>query len=169
VGHIAIQIARAFGAEAYATVSSEKKSVVEKLGAVPIDYRASHVEEYVAAHTKGKGFDIVFDTVGGATLDASFAAVKRYGHVVSALGWGTHSLAPLSFRGATYSGVFTLLPLITGEDRARQGKILAQAAALAEEGKLRPILYAQRFSAADIEAAHAVVEKGSLGKVVVDI
>lgn len=32
VGHIAIQIARALGAEAYATVSSEKKSVVEKLG-----------------------------------------------------------------------------------------------------------------------------------------
>ena len=37
----------------------------------------------------------------------SFAAVKRYtGHVVSSLGWSTHSLAPLSFRGATYSGVF---------------------------------------------------------------
>ena len=38
------------------------------------------------------------DTVGGATLDASFAAVKHFGHVVSALGWGTHALAPLSFR-----------------------------------------------------------------------
>jgi len=146
-----------------------KEECRRKAGAVPIDYRTSHVEEYVAAHTNGKGFDIVFDTVGGATLDASFAAVKRYGHVVSALGWGTHSLAPLSFRGATYSGVFTLLPLITGEDRARQGKILAHAAALAEEGKLRPLLYSERFSAADIEAAQAVAEKGSLGKVVVEL
>jgi NADPH:quinone reductase-like Zn-dependent oxidoreductase len=169
VGHIAIQIAQAFGAETYATVSPEKRRVVEKLGAVPIDYRSSHVEEYVAAHTNGKGFDIVFDTVGGATLDASFVAVKRYGHVVSALGRGTHSLAPLSLRGATYSGVFTLLPLITGEDRARHGKILARAAALANEGNLRPLLYSQRFSTADIEAAQAVVEKGSLGKVVVEL
>jgi len=68
--------------------------------------------------------DIVYDTVGGATLDASFASVKRYtGHVLSSLGGGAHSLAPLSFRGATYSGVFTLLPLITGENRAHHGEI----------------------------------------------
>jgi NADPH:quinone reductase len=57
----------------------------------------------------GEGFDIIYDTVGGSTLDQSFVLVKPYtGHVVSILGWGTHSLAPLSFRGASYSGVFTL-------------------------------------------------------------
>src|SRR6266436_3711767 len=66
------------------------------------------VEDYVTVHTGGRGFDIVYDTVGGATLDASFNAVCRFGHVVSALGWGTHALAPLSFRAASYSGVFTL-------------------------------------------------------------
>src|SRR6202042_3722530 len=105
---------------------------VEDFGAIPIDYRSSSVEDYVAAHTDGKGFDIVYDTVGGATLDASFIAVKRYtGHVVSCLGWGTHSLAPLSFRSATYSGVFTLHPLITGLGQAHHGEILSEAAALA--------------------------------------
>jgi NADPH2:quinone reductase len=34
---------------------------------------------------------------------------------VSALGWGTHALAPLSFKAASYSGVFALLPLLTGD------------------------------------------------------
>jgi NADPH:quinone reductase len=170
VGHIAIQIARAYGAEVFATVSPEKKEIVEGFGATPIDYRSSSVEEYVAASTEGKGFDIVYDTVGGATLDSSFVAVKRYtGHVVSCLGWGSHSLAPLSFRGASYSGVFTLLPLITGESRAHHGKILAQAAALAEAGKLRPLLNEQRFSVKEIGAAHALVESGTLGKVVVEL
>ena len=72
----------------------------------------------VARYTDGRGFDVIYDTVGGATLDASFNAVRRFGHVVSALGWGTHALAPLSFRAATYSGVFTLLPLLTREGRA---------------------------------------------------
>src|SRR6202044_4025871 len=120
-------------------------------GATPIDYRARSVNEYVAEMTSGKGFDIVFDTVGGATLDASFIGVKRYtGHVVSCLGWGNHSLAPLSFRGATYSGVFTLLPLLSGEGRAHHGEILAQAAALAESGKLRPLLNERRFSPREI-------------------
>jgi NADPH:quinone reductase len=170
VGHIAVQIARAFEAEVFATVSPDKKKIVEDFRAVPIDYRSTSVEEYVAAYTEGAGFDIVYDTVGGPTIDASFAAVKRYtGHALSCLGWGSHSLAPLSFRGATYSGVFTLLPLITGEGRAHHGKILAEAAVLAEEGKLRPFLNERQFSIADIEAAHALVESGALGKVVVEL
>jgi NADPH:quinone reductase len=170
VGHIAVQIARAYGAEVFATVSRDKAHLVEGFGAAAIDYRSSSVAEYVAASTEGKGFDIVYDTVGGATLDASFVAAKRYtGHVVSCLGWGSHSLAPLSFRGATYSGVFTLLPLITGESRAHHGEILTQAAALVEAGKLRPLLSERRFSIEEVGAAHALVESGATGKVVVEL
>jgi NADPH2:quinone reductase len=168
VGHIAIQIAQAFGARVFATVSRDKKEIVERFGASPIDYRSMPVEAYVAEYTGREGFDIVYDTVGGETLDASFVAVKRYtGHVVSSLGWGSHSLAPLSFRGATYSGVFTLLPLITGQDRAHHGEILARAAALADAGKLRPLLSDQQFSPANLAEAYARVEAGSVGKVVV--
>jgi NADPH:quinone reductase len=170
VGHIAVQIARAYGAKVFATVSPEKKNIVESFGATPIDYRSSPVEEYVTACTAGKGFDIVYDTVGGATLDSSFVAVKRYtGHVVSCLGWGSHSLAPLSFRGATYSGVFTLLPLMTGEGRAHHGRILAQTSALIEAGKLKPLLNERRFFVEDMDAAHALVEAGTLGKVIVEL
>ena len=170
VGYVAIQIAQAFGATVFATVSAEKAALVEDLGATAIDYRSTPVEEYLKTCTAGVGFDIVYDTVGGATLDASFISVKRYtGHVLSSLGWGTHSLAPLSFRGATYSGVFTLLPLITGEHRAHHGQILAQAARLAEQGRLKPYLSDERFAPSNLEAAFARVQAGSLGKVIVDI
>jgi NADPH:quinone reductase len=170
VGHVAVQLARAYGARVFATVSAEKKQVVESFGATPIDYRSSSVEEYVSQVTAGKGFDIVFDTVGGATLDASFVAVKRNtGHVVSCLGWGTHSLAALSFRGAAYSGVFTLLPLLTGEGRAHHGEILAHIKALVEAGKLKVLLNERSFSAEEIGAAHTLVETGSSGKVVVEL
>ena len=170
VGHIAVQIARAYGANVFATVSAGKKKIVEDFGAVPIDYKTVSVDAYVASCTQGQGFDIVYDTVGGATLDASFEALKRYtGHVLSSLGWGSHSLAPLSFRGATYSGVFTLLPLISGESRAHHGRILSEAASLVEEGKLKPLLSEQHFSPADLESAYARVEDGSLGKVVIEI
>jgi NADPH:quinone reductase len=86
VGHIAVQIARAFGAEVFATGSAASQAYIKLLGAVPIDYRAMTVENYVAKYSDGRGFDIVYDTVGGATLDASFNAVARFGHVVSALG-----------------------------------------------------------------------------------
>lgn len=171
IGQAAVQIARARGAEVFATGSPARLAVIERLGAHPIDHTTTAVEEYVAEHTGGEGFDVVFDTVGGSVLDASFTAVRTYtGHVVSALGWGTHSLAPLSFRGATYSGVFTLLPLLTGSGREHHGEIMREAAALAEAGALRPLLDPRHFTLADIADAHAAVESGTAqGKVVIDI
>jgi NADPH:quinone reductase len=169
VGHIAVQLAKAFGALVFTTVSSNKQGIAESFGATPIDYRSLSPEQYVALHTDGEGFDVVYDTVGGATIDASFIAVKRYtGHVVSCLGWSTHSLAPLSFRCATYSGVFTLLPLLSGLGQAHHGGILREVAALADAGKLKPLLNERRFSPADIADAHALVESGALGKVVIE-
>jgi NADPH:quinone reductase-like Zn-dependent oxidoreductase len=169
VGHIAVQIAKAFGAEVFATVSPDKTGIVAGFGATPIDYKSLSVTEYVAKYTGGAGFDVIYDTVGGRTLDDSFAAVRHHtGHVLSCLGFGTHALAPLSFRGATYSGVFTLLPLITGEGRLHHGEILAAAAKLADEGKLKPLLAIERFNVSTIDQAHALVERGSLGKVVVE-
>jgi NADPH2:quinone reductase len=169
VGHIAIQIARAFGAEVFSTVSPQKAEIVQRFSAVPVDYISLSVEDYVAKFTRGAGFDVIYDTVGSATLDASFRAVKLYtGHVVSILGWGTHSLAPLSFRGATYSGVFTLLPLLSGQGFAHHGEILRRAAALADAGKLTPLLTERRFSIADIGAAFATVASGSVGKTVIE-
>ncbi len=73
------------------------------------------------------------------TLDDSFAAKVYTGHVVSCLGWGTHRLAPLSFRGATYFGVFTLLPLLTGKGWEHPGEILREATRLLEAGHLKPL------------------------------
>jgi NADPH:quinone reductase-like Zn-dependent oxidoreductase len=170
VGHVAVQLARALGAELFATGSAKNAAYIKELGAVWIDYATETVDDYVARYTGGRGFDVIYDTVGGATLDASFNAVKRFGHVVSALGWGTHVLAPLSFRAASYSGVFTLLPLLTGEGRSRHGDILREATRLAEAGQLRPRLDPRRFGLGNVSDAHAALETQSAeGKVVIDI
>ena len=169
VGHIAIQIALASGARAYATGSAHDRALIERLGATWID-RNTEIEAYVSEQTDGRGFDIVYDTVGGAVLDASFNAVRRFGHVVSALGWGTHALAPLSFRAATYSGVFTLLPLLTGEGRAHHGEILREATRLSEAGRLVPKVDPRRFTLETLGDAYAaLVARSTDGKLVVDI
>src|SRR5262245_9251502 len=169
VGHMAIQIARAFGATVFATGVPSRQSVIERFGANFID-RSEPVEDYVTRLTGGSGFDIVYDTAGGAALDASFDAVSRFGHVVSSLGWGRHTLAPLSFKGATYSGVFTLLPLLTGEGRAHHGGILAQATRLVEAGELVPLIDPRRFSLASVESAYnALRDHDAQGKIIVDL
>lgn len=171
VGHIAIQIAVAIGAEVYATGSAAQKTLIESFGATAIDYHTTTVEQYVKQYTDDTGFDIIYDTVGGATLDASFAAIRPYtGHVVSCLGWGTHSLAPLSFRAASYSGVFTLLPLLTGKGRAHHGDILRAASKLAAQGKLRVVVDEQHYTFSNVADAYmAITNRTASGKLVVDI
>ena len=95
--------------------------------------------------------------------------VKRFGHVVSALGWGRHALAPLSFRAASYCGIFTLLPLLTGVGRAHHGEILREAAKLAEQGQLKPLLAERSFGPGEIAEAYDAVAAGSKGKVVLEL
>jgi NADPH:quinone reductase len=171
VGHIAIQLAAAFGAEVFATGRPGQVTVIESLGARFIDHTISTVEQYVREYTGGDGFDIIYDTLGGDTLDQSFAAVRIYGgHVVSCLGWGEHKLAPLSFRAATYSGVFTLLPMLTGHGLGSHGEILQQAASLIERRKITPLMDPRRYSWGGALLAHQAVELGKTqGRIVVDI
>jgi NADPH2:quinone reductase len=169
VGYVAIQIAKAFGAEVYATDSEPKRSAIEQLGAVFID-RNEAVEAFVARHTGGQGFDLVYDTAGGAALDNGFKSVRRFGHVVSCLGWGVHALAPLSFKAASYSGVFTLEPLLTGVGGEHHGEILLEAARLAEAGQVAPLVDARRFTLESVGEAYGLIrDRGARGKLVVEI
>jgi len=171
VGQVAVQLAKARGADVYATGSAASLDFIRSLGATAIDYQAQSVEDYVEHYTAGEGFDIVYDTVGGSTLDASFKAVKPYtGHVLSCLGWGQHSLAPLSFKSATYSGVFTLAPLLTGKGREHHGAILREAAALANAGQLTIRVDQQHFELPEVnEAFRQVAEGRGKGKTVIQL
>lgn len=152
VGHLVVQLALARGARVFATALDADLAYVEALGATPIE-----ATREAADFTDGVGFDIVYDTGGGALLDASFRAVKRFGHVVSCLGWGAHALAPLSFKQATYSGVFTLHPLLENEGREHFGEILAQTARLVEAGKLLPRLDPREFTLGSLNEAYDAV------------
>jgi NADPH2:quinone reductase len=171
IGHVAVQIAKANGAKVFSTVDPSKNELMQQYGVTPIDYTKLSVDEYINEYTQGEGFDIIYDTVGGTTLDASFKAVKQYsGHVLSALGWGTHSIAPLSFKGATYSGVFTLYPLISGKGRAHHGEILREATKLVEAGKVIPMVDPVTYTMDRIaDAYNAITDKTNNGKVIIDI
>jgi NADPH2:quinone reductase len=55
VGHMVVQIARAFGAQVFATVSKDKVKIAEHFGAIAIDYKTDTVDDYVAQHTNSAG------------------------------------------------------------------------------------------------------------------
>ncbi|WP_454780526.1 zinc-dependent alcohol dehydrogenase family protein [Legionella sp. WA2022007384] len=170
VGHIAIQLAKWAGAEVYATVSSpDKADIAKSLGAKEtINYRLESVQDYVNRLTHGKGFDIVFDTIGGENLDKSLAAVALYGNVISIQAASNHDLSPLHSKSASLHAVFMLLPLLRNIERERHGKILKEIATLADEGSLKPLIDPHLFYFENIDKAHALLESGkAVGKIVV--
>jgi hypothetical protein len=69
-----------------------------------------------------------------------------------------------------YSGVFTLLPLLTGEGRMRHGDILREATRLVGGGKVVPRLDTRRFTLDSVgEAYTAIKERSARGKLVVEV
>ena len=170
VGHLVVQLAVAHGAEVFATVRSHGVETVRRLGATPIDVTTTSVADYVAEHTGGKGFDIIYDTIGGPALDSAFEAIAHYGHIASCAAFGEHALATGSLRCATLSGVFVLLPMLTGERRAHHGDVLRQVTQLVEAGRVAAIVDARRFDLDSAMDAHALVEQGGAQvKVVIDV
>ncbi len=170
VGHIAVQIALAKGATVFATGGPGAAELIRGYGATPIDYTQLQPGHYLKTFTADEGFDVILDTIGGTVLDNSFKMARRYtGHVVSILGWGTHSLAPLSFRGGTYSGVFTLYPLLTGINQAHHGMALQEATKLIRAGKLVPLVDPATYRPGEIQQAYdALEQRTNKGKVVIE-
>ncbi|WP_283152441.1 zinc-dependent alcohol dehydrogenase family protein [Guptibacillus hwajinpoensis] len=171
VGHIAIQIAKSLGAIVYTTASTnEKMKLGQELGAdYAINYQETSVEEYVNHYTDGKGFDAVFDTVGGDNMEKSFQAVKNGGDVACIVGSGEHDMTQLYVKSASYHGVLMLVPMLTNEGREHHGEILNRVAHMVDHGILKPVLDEQCFTFTTIGDAHARLESGkTVGKVVAE-
>jgi NADPH2:quinone reductase len=77
-GQAAVAIAKHHGATVIAAASPDKHEVVRSLGADHvIDSRSADIAGEVLRLTDGAGVDLVLESVGGATLEASLAAAKR--------------------------------------------------------------------------------------------
>lgn len=170
VGHVAVQLAKHFGADVYSTGGGEKQlALIEQLGATAINYKTETVAEYVANHTEGAGFDLVFDSVGGANLTNSFEAAALNGHIATTVSMCELDLTPAHFKGLSLHVVFMLIPMLHNFKREQHAEILRELAQIAESGDLTPVLDEMRYSLEEVGQAHARLESGqAMGKVVVE-
>ncbi|MGA9316984.1 MAG: NADP-dependent oxidoreductase [Nitrososphaeraceae archaeon] len=78
VGSFAVQLARWSGAHVIGTASTYDSSFLEDLGVHDvIDYKKTRFEDRV------HDVDVIFDTVGGNTLERSWKVLRRGGRLVS--------------------------------------------------------------------------------------
>ena len=124
VGVFAVQLAHWVGAHVIATASARNRDFLRDLGANEIiDYTTTRFEEVV------HDVDLVFDTVGGDTLERSWQVVKPGGVLVSVV-----SPRP-SFEEAKAHGVRPVWFVV--EPNREQ---LIQIGALIDAGQVRPII-----------------------------
>lgn len=84
IGTTAIQLARAFGAQVFATArSAEKCAAISSLGATAIHYREQDFVAVIKEQTKGQGVNVILDMVGGDYIQRNFSAAAKDGRIVS--------------------------------------------------------------------------------------
>lgn len=172
VGHIALQLAKSSGAKVVATVLKDADIPLAKsLGADEvINAKEETVEHYVKRLTNGLGFDIVFDTIGGANLNNSFLAAALNGDVVTTVSRATYDLTIMHNKALSLHVVFMLLPILNGIGREDHGKILSNVASIVEDNQLKPMIDSHHFTLEQIKEAHELLESGKArGKIVLSI
>jgi NADPH:quinone reductase-like Zn-dependent oxidoreductase len=138
VGLFAVQFAHWKGAHVISTASTRNVDFVRSLGAeTVIDYTKAHVEDEV------HDIDLVFDTVGGATLATAWPTLKRGGTLVSIAGQPDAGKArELGVRTANFSAQVTSELLSTFARLIDEGQIKTFVGAtfpLSEAGKAQEL------------------------------
>ncbi|MFZ5478657.1 MAG: zinc-binding dehydrogenase [Myxococcota bacterium] len=152
VGVMAVQIARLFGCEVHATASTEaRRTRLAELGATPWPY------EKIGA----KGFDVVVESVGGPTWEASVRALSWGGRLVICGATGGPE-APMNLRALFFKQLSVL-----GSTMGTSADMLA-AWREVEAGRIRPIVD-RVMPMSRVGEAHGVLERReAFGKVVLE-
>lgn len=168
VGHLAAQLAKWQGAVVFGTVTSREKGIIaQQFGTdVVLVSGEQSVAQIVAQQTDMRGFDAVFDTIGGSHLIESFEAVRLGGTVCTISARTTLDLSLMHQKGLTLRVVYMLLPLLHGSGREKHGEILTQAAQLISDGQLKVRQADRAFTFSEISEAHRYYESHqAIGKV----
>jgi NADPH:quinone reductase-like Zn-dependent oxidoreductase len=159
-----IQLASALGARVIALSGSDEKLIRAKaLGAAEtINYR-KHPEwqQQVLELTDGQGADNILDVVGGSSLNRSVQALTEGGQL-SVIGFlesitANLDLLPVIFKATQVQGI-----LVGNRDAFEaMNKVI-------EKHAIRPVIDTV-YSFADVHAAFAHLERGAIGKIVIQV
>jgi NADPH2:quinone reductase len=174
VGTLAVQLAKSWGAgNVIAVASSEEKlQLAKELGADSLVLADSPtLKDDLQAANGGKKVDVVLEMVGGATFDASLAALAPFGRLAT---FGMASRTPP-------------LPINAGELMARSRAVIGfwlahcfgnpamlqpqmtELLGMVVAGTLKPLV-GGTYPLAEARAAHeALRSRGSVGKLVLEV
>jgi NADPH:quinone reductase-like Zn-dependent oxidoreductase len=159
VGLIAIQLAKLLGVTVIGTVGSDEKAKLAKSYGCDhtIVYTREPFAERVKQITKGRGVDVVFDSVGKDTFQGSIDSLRKYGLLVS---FGNSSgKAPPFELTALKGALFITRPTLMAYTESREELELTATpfVKLVAQGKVK-IPVERSYALADIQQAHRDLE-----------
>jgi NADPH:quinone reductase len=172
VGHAAIQLARWAGAMVIATISTPEKAQIARAAGANhvVDYRRSDAADEIR-ELAPQGIDVIVEVAPAANAVLDVAIVAEHGTVAAYASDADELSVPvreLMFRNIRYQ--FVLVYTVPSE--AKETAISDVSAAVAAgalpvgEGAGLPL---HRFPLERTADAHAAVEAGTVGKVLVDV
>ncbi len=162
VGALAIQLAKLCGAYVFTTCSDYNIDLVKELGAdVVIDYKEDDFVEIIKEETNGKGVDVIFDTVGGATFIKSIETAKPFCRIASIV----RDITETSMPPELYSKNISLHFVFVQSSRYKLDMIRN----LIEKKQVRPVIDSVMLLK-DVAQAHKKLENGGVrGKIVLEV
>ncbi len=175
IGTTAIQLAKAFGAQAiFATAGSRDKChACEKLGATrAIDYKHEDFVKVIKDATSGRGVDVILDMVGGDYIQRNISALAVDGRLVYiAFLRGAQNeinLMPLMLKRGWLTGS-TLRARPVEQKGAIAAALRRQVWPLLDQGKIKPQIY-RVFPLTEASEAHRLMESSAhIGKIVLAV
>jgi NADPH2:quinone reductase len=171
IGTMAIQLAKAFGAQVIVTVGSkEKADACLKLGADhAINYKTEDFVAEVKKLAPGSGPNLILDMVGGNYVERNYEAAAVDGRIVqiAVLGGAQASVnvARLMVKRLHHTGS-TLRPRSNADKAAMVAAIEAKVMPLLREGRVKPLMDST-FPLQRAADAHRRMEGGEhIGKIV---
>lgn len=165
IGTMAIQLARARGAQVIATAGSDEKAdFCREVGAdAAVNYRTQDFVEAVDAFTAGRGADVVLDIVGGSYIARDLEALAVGGRILSI---AVRDREPASVdlglmmrkRASLHGTTLRARPL--AERVAIIAAVRKNVWPLVAEGRVRPVIDSV-FPLEDAAAAHRRMESSA--------
>jgi NADPH2:quinone reductase len=172
IGVTAIQLAREFGADAYATAGTDEKcAACLRLGATAaINYRTQEFDREIKRLTDGSGVHAVLDMIGAAYLARNLRCLATDGRLVLIAFLGGSKvehldLTPVLTRRLTITGS-TMRPRTTAQKGAIATELRERVWPALDAGRCAPVIHAV-FPLAQAPEAHRLMESGAhIGKIV---
>lgn len=175
IGTTAIQLARAFGATAFATAGSDEKcaACLELGAAAAINYRTQDFAAEIRRLTEGRGVDVVLDMVGAPYFTRNLASLATDGRLVliaflgGSKGDGIDLLAIMTRRLCVTGS--TMRPRSTAEKGAIAASLAGKVWPKLAAGEAAPVIHAT-FPLAEAARAHALMESSAhVGKILLEV